>query len=608
MCGIYGVIGETQTCIDTCLDGLRNLEYRGYDSAGIAGFVKDDLFFCKEVGRIENLKRKVSRKKLSLSTAIAHTRWATHGRVSVTNAHPHFDNSNTIAIVHNGIIENYGELKKKLIAHGFIFYSETDSEVIANLISYYYTGDFLLAVQSSLPDLEGSFAIAAIHKDCRNSIIAATRSSPLVIGLSSQGTCYLSSDPCAFIHKTKEVLFLQDDQIIVAKGDSISLYDITGKELVPNFHTLHSKGSSFSKGSYPHYMLKEIFDQPEAITAIIKSHCRETSVEFDTISLTQEEMQRFERIIFLGCGSSWHAGCLVSPFFEKLTKVPVQCEIASEFRYKELPISPNTLIIAISQSGETADTIAAVRSVKKQGTFVIGVCNVAHSTLTREVDSNLLLEAGPEISVCSTKAFTSQVALLFLLGLYCRKNNSYSDGFIKEFLLEFSRIPHTISEILEQSSHIQTIAKKYSHFEKYFFLGRQYMFPVSLEAALKFKEITYINGVAYPAGEMKHGPLALIDTNAIVIALCGNNHTYDKMISNIMEVVARKAHVLLIAPRGKSTYPHVQDQLLLPMYLFDELAIFPYIVVMQLFAYYVAVQRGCDIDKPRHLAKSVTVE
>ena len=608
MCGIYGIIGETQTCIDACLDGLRNLEYRGYDSAGIAGFVKDDLFFCKEVGRIENLKKKVSRKKLSFSTAIAHTRWATHGRVSVTNAHPHFDNSNTIAIVHNGIIENYAELKKKLISHGFIFYSETDSEVIANLISYYYTGDFLLAVQSSLGDLEGSFAIAAIHKHCKNSIIAATRSSPLVIGLPSQGTCYLSSDPYAFIHKTKDVLFLQDNQIIVAKSHSITLYNVKGKQLVPNFHTLRSESSSFSKGSYPHYMLKEIFDQPGAITAIINSHCRETSVQFDTIPLTSEEMQRFQRIIFLGCGSSWHAGCLVSPFFEKLTKVPVQSEIASEFRYRELPISPTTLIIAISQSGETADIIAAVRSVKKQGAFVIGVCNVAHSTLMREVDSNLLLKAGPEISVCSTKAFTSQVALLFLLGLYCRKENSCPPAFIKEFLREFSRIPHTISEILQQSSHIQTIAKKYSHFEEYFFLGRQYMFPVSLEAALKFKEITYINGVAYPAGEMKHGPLALVDTNTIVIALCGNNHTYDKMISNIMEVVARKAHVLLIAPTGKSSYPPVQDQFLLPIYPFDELAIFPYSVVKQLFAYYIALDRGCDIDKPRHLAKSVTVE
>lgn len=608
MCGIYGIIGETQTCVNVCLDGLRNLEYRGYDSAGIAGFIKNDLFFCKEVGRIENLKKKVSHKNLSLFTAIAHTRWATHGSVSVTNAHPHVDNSNTIAIVHNGIIENYAELKKKLISHGFLFYSETDSEVIANLISYYYKGDFLLAVQSSLANLEGSFAIAAIHKHWTNSIIAATRSSPLVVGLPSQGTCYLSSDPYAFIHKTKEVLFLQDNQVIVAKSDSITLYNIKGKQLVPNFHTLHSLGPSLSKGSYPHYMLKEIFDQPKAINAIIKSHCKENSVQFDTIPLTSDEMNRFERILFLGCGSSWHAGCLVSPFFEKLTKVPVQSEIASEFRYRELPVSSTTLIIAISQSGETADTLAAVRSVKKQGAFVIGVCNVAHSTLTREVDSNLLLKAGPEISVCSTKAFTSQVALLYLLGLYCRKGNFYSKRFIKEFLREFSRVPDTILEILQQSTHIQTIAKKYSHFEKYFFLGRQYMFPVSLEAALKFKEITYINGVAYPAGEMKHGPLALMDRNTIVIALCGNNHTYDKMISNIMEVVARKAHVLLIAPNGKSYYPDVQDQFLLPIYPFDELAIFPYIVVMQLFAYYVAIQRGCDIDKPRHLAKSVTVE
>lgn len=608
MCGIYGIIGETETCIDVCLDGLKNLEYRGYDSAGIAGFVEEDLVFCKEIGRLENLKKKVSEQNLSLSTAIAHTRWATHGKVSVTNAHPHFDNSNTIAIVHNGIIENYIPLKKKLTDLGFIFYSETDSEVIANLISHYYDGDFLSAIQRSLRDLEGSFAIAAMHKDFADGIIASSRASPLVIGISAHGTCYLSSDPHAFIHKTNDVLFLQDDQIIVAKKNSVSLYNIEGKRLQPTFHTLQSKSPPLSKGSYPHYMLKEIFDQPDAITTIIESRCRGTSVQFDELPFTHKEMEQFQRIIFLGCGSSWHAGCLVAPFFEKLTSVPVQSEISSEFRYRESSISPTTLIIAISQSGETADTLAAVRSVKKQGAFVIGVCNVAYSTLTREVDTTLLLEAGPEVSVCSTKAFTSQVALLFLLGLYCRKENSCSDSFVKEFTEEFSRIPYRILEILQQSNSIQTIAKKYSHFEKYFFLGRQYMFPISLEAALKFKEITYINGVAYPAGEMKHGPLALIDNNTTVIGLCGNTHTYDKMISNIMEVRARKAHVLLIAPTGKSSYPPVNDQFLLPMYRFDELAIFPYIVVMQLFAYYVAVERGCDIDKPRHLAKSVTVE
>ncbi|MGL4348090.1 MAG: glutamine--fructose-6-phosphate transaminase (isomerizing) [Chlamydiales bacterium] len=608
MCGIYGIIGETETCIDVCLDGLKNLEYRGYDSAGIAGFLEQNLVFCKEVGRLENLKEKMSRQTMGLSTAIGHTRWATHGKVSITNAHPHFDNSNAIAIVHNGIIENYISLKKRLLSLGFIFYSETDSEVIANLIAHYYNGDFLSAIQLSLRDLEGSFAIAAIHKDFTDGIIAASRASPLVIGTTTHGTSYLSSDLHAFIDKTSDVLFLQDNQIIVARKNSISLYNMEGKQLTPTFHTLRSKAPLLSKGSYPHYMLKEIFDQPEAITTIIKSHCKGNSIQFHELPFTSKEMRQFQRIIFLGCGSSWHAGCLVAPFFEKLTGVPVQSEISSEFRYREVSVSPTTLIIAISQSGETADTIAAVRSVKKQGAFIVGVCNVAYSTLTREVHTNLLLEAGPEISVCSTKAFTSQVALLFLLALYCKRENSDSDNFTEEFIEEFSRVPKIILELLQQSNRIQTISRKYSQFEKYFFLGRQYMFPVALEAALKFKEITYVNGVAYPAGEMKHGPLALIDKNTTVIGLCGNNHTYDKIISNIMEVSARKAHVLLIAPTGKKFYPIVDDQFLFPRYLFDELAIFPYIIVMQLFAYYVAVERGCDIDKPRHLAKSVTVE
>lgn len=608
MCGIYGIIGETETCIDLCLDGLKNLEYRGYDSAGIAGFCRKNLVFCKEIGKLENLKKKVNTQKIGISTAIAHTRWATHGKVSIKNAHPHFDNSNTLAIVHNGIIENYISLKEKLLSFGFTFYSETDSEVIANLISHYYKGDFLSAVQLSLCDLEGSFAIAAIHKDFTNSIIAASRASPLVIGTTTQGTSYLSSDLHAFIDKTNNVLFLQDDQIIVAKKNSISLYSIDGKPLTATFHTLQSNAPLLSKGSYPHYMLKEIYDQPEAITTIIKSRCKANSIQFEELPFTSEEMTHFQRIILLGCGSSWHAGCVVAPFFEKLTGVPTQSEISSEFRYREAFISPATLIIAISQSGETADTIAAVRSVKKRGAYIIGVCNVAYSTLTREVDTTLLLEAGPEISVCSTKAFTSQVALLFLLALYCKRNNFYCNNLTQKFCQEFSRIPQIIIELLEQSDRIQTIAKKYSHFEKYFFLGRQYMFPVSLEAALKFKEITYVNAVAYPAGEMKHGPLALIDNNTTVIGLCGNNHTYDKIISNIMEVSVRKAHVLLIAPTGQKFYPPVNNQFLFPMYLFDELAIFPYIVVMQLFAYYVAVERGCDIDKPRHLAKSVTVE
>lgn len=608
MCGIYGIVGEREKCIDVCLEGLKNLEYRGYDSAGIAGFCRENLVFCKEIGRLENLKKKISGQKVGLSTAIAHTRWATHGKVSITNAHPHFDNRNTIAIVHNGIIENYISLREKLLSWGFTFYSETDSEVIANLISHYYKGDFLSAVQLSLNDLEGSFAIAAIHKDFPNGMIAVSRASPLVIGTTAHGTSYLSSDVHAFIDKTNNVLFLQDNQIIVVKNNSVSLYSIDGKLLTPTFHTLQSKPPLLSKGIYPHYMLKEIFDQPEAITTLLKSRCKASSIQFDELPFTNTQMTQFQRIILLGCGSSWHAGCVVAPFLEKLTGVPTQSEISSEFRYREAFISPSTLIIAVSQSGETADTIAAVRSVKKKGAYIIGICNVAYSTLTREVDTTVLLEAGPEVSVCSTKAFTSQVALLFLLALYCKKENSYDNDFTHKFCQEFFRIPQIIRELLEQSNQIQNIAKRYSHFEKYFFLGRQYMFPVSLEAALKFKEITYVNAVAYPGGEMKHGPLALIDKNTTVIGLCGNNYTYDKIISNIMEVSVRKAHVLLIAPTGQKFYPPVNDQFLFPPHVFDELAIFPYIVVMQLFAYYVAVERGCDIDKPRHLAKSVTVE
>lgn len=618
MCGIFGFIPghleiESISVVQTCLEGLKQLEYRGYDSAGIAGILERKLASCKSVGKIKKLEKAVSDIELKLDLAIAHTRWATHGGLTNENAHPHFDEKTQLALVHNGIIENYFAIKERLIKEkGIKFYSETDTEVIAKLISFHYRGSLLAAVQSTIKDLEGSFAIAVIHESQPGSIVAAARNCPLVIGIDEQSkSVYLSSDTNAFLGKSLNVIFLKDDQTAYISKGHVEVFDREGEPLRCEFEHLGIELHAITKNGFEHFMLKEIFEQPHTIRKTIEGRYSDDfgNALLGNLSIPAQVFQSAQHILILACGTSWHAGYIAASMIESLARIPTQAEIASEFRYTNPIVSENTLVIAISQSGETADTLAAVREVRAKGAKVLGICNVKHSTLSREADSCIYLRAGPEISVCSTKAFTSQIALLALITLHLARLRHMEKTQGQLFLEELKSLPNLIEEILEIAPVIESYAKKYAHFEHFFFLGRRYMFPSSLEAALKLKEISYLNATGYPAGEMKHGPIALASANLAVIGMCGNIQTQDKTLSNLMEIKARGAPILAFAPRSYDLIRTVTDDIIpMPDGICDELACIPYSVATQLFAYYIAKERGCEIDQPRNLAKSVTVE
>lgn len=610
MCGIFGYIGPRNPS-QVCLKGLKRLEYRGYDSSGIAGVENGNLFVCKEAGKISALEQALERVIFSSPLAIAHTRWATHGKPSKENAHPLFDQKNNIAVVHNGIIENHNELREMLKKKGYTFKSATDTEVIAQLISYFYKGDLLKALQSALSLMRGFWGIAVIHKDHPDQILAAAKENPIAIGYSSnRAEAYVSSDANAFDSQDLDVLFLQNDEVAVIRKDKVDVFDQSSLPIDKQTEKLGLENYEVSKGGFEHFMLKEICEQSVTITQAMHNRYIEDfgTAEFENLTFSSQELLSVQRILILACGTSYHAGLVATSLLEDIARVPSTAEIASEFRYKNPIIAPGTLVIAISQSGETLDTMAAVREVKSKGAKVLGICNVRNSTLTREADCTLFLRAGPEISVCSTKAFTSQLTVLSLFTLLMARlrNMSKDDG--QSFLLDLQKLPSIVDQILSQKETIQKLAKKYSQFEDFFFLGRHYMYTTSLEAALKLKEISYLNASGCPAGEMKHGPIALIGPTFPVIGLCGNSRTYEKMLSNLMEVKARNAPLLALAPIGSLEIDKIADDILFLPPICDELAIIPYSVACQLFAYYVAKERGTDIDQPRNLAKSVTVE
>ncbi len=610
MCGIFGYIGK-EDAVATCIDGLKKLEYRGYDSTGIAGIHEGKLVICKHPGKILELEKKIKQKKLSLTLAIGHTRWATHGEVDEKNAHPHLDGNSTLALIHNGIIENFQKLKEELEAKGLQFHTETDTEVIAQLIASNYFGDLLAAVHQSIKMLKGSFAIALIHKDFPNKIIAAKRESPLVVGFNDEKKeGLLSSDTNAFLGKDLSIYYLQNDEIAVIEKEGIKIYDKNKNEKEPKTEKITGENDFPSKEGFDHYMLKEIFEQP---TTIEKAMSGRVSLNFGTanfegLTFTTTELLAVRHILIIACGTSWHAGCIAASMLEEKARIPTQAEIASEIRFKNPIISNETLIIAISQSGETADTIAAVKETKAKGAKVLGICNVKNSTLAREADSCIYLNAGPEICVCSTKAFTSQITTLSLFSLLMARLRHCSKEEGNIFLQEMKKIPKNIKYVLSNANQIEEIAKKYAQYEDFFFIGRRYMHPTCLEAALKLKEISYLNANGYPAGEMKHGPIALLSKNLPVIAFCSNRQTYDKMLSNLMEVKARKAPILAFAPHGAWEVAKIADDIIWLPATIDELATFPSSVAGQLLAYYIAKIRGADIDQPRNLAKSVTVE
>ncbi len=604
MCGIFGYNGNKDP-LQKCLDGLEQLEYRGYDSAGIAGTSQGRIVSCRKPGKISVLKNKISLKNLEL--AIGHTRWATHGKVSEENAHPHFDTAKSIALVHNGIIENYSQLREDLKKKGVQFSSETDSEVIVQLISFLYQGNLCGAVQKTLPLLKGAFAIALIHKDHPDQIVAAARESPLAVGFNDERTeSLVSSDPNAFLGGKFNVLFLQNDEIASVQKGRIDIFDQTFTPIIKKSERFELEHKIPSKEGYDHFMLKEILEQPQTIQKAMFGRC---SLEFEKFGFSSEEIRAFRNVWILGCGTSAHAGCLGAMYFEDLAKLPASCEIASEARYRDPILGPDTLVIGISQSGETADTLAAVREAKRQGCKILAICNVGHSTLTREATGSIFLKAGPEISVCSTKAFSSQLTVLYLLALHFAALRGYIDGAqAKWYLDQLKKVPKQMQEVIKEEETLKTFAKKYAPYRDFFFIGRRYMFRSAQEAALKLKEISYVNANGYPAGELKHGPLALIDPNLPVIAFCAHQKTQEKILSNLMEIKARGGPILAFAPREFKEIASVADDVLWLPSTIDELAPFPSTVAGQLLAYFIAKEKNCDIDQPRNLAKSVTVE
>jgi len=608
MCGIFGYIGPDNSA-QICLDGLKKLEYRGYDSAGLVGVANGQLRYWKEVGKIRVLEQAWVSDPAPLSLAIAHTRWATHGKPSRENAHPHFDQHNRVAVVHNGIIENHRALREMLKSSGVQFSSETDTEVIAQLIAHFYEGDITAATQKAISLMQGFWGIAVVHQDHPDKIIASSRENPLAIAFKA-GEAFLSSDPNAFHSSDLDVLFLRNDELAVIQADRVEVFDPTSSQITKTPEKLGLENYTRSKGDFEHFMLKEIFEQPQTLQQALHNRFIEEfgTVEFENFNLTPQDLQSIRRILILGCGTSWHAGCIAASLFEDKARIPSHAEIASEYRYKNPVVSENTLVIAISQSGETLDTIAAIREVKQKGSKVLAICNVRNSTLTREADATVFLRAGPEISVCSTKAFTSQITVLSLLALLMGRQRHLDKEEGQSFLADLRSLPSLVQQVLDQHLIIASLARKYSQYDHFFFLGRHYMHTTSLEAALKLKEITYLNATGYPAGEMKHGPIALVDSSLPIIGLCGNRKTLEKTLSNLTEVKSRGAPILAFAFEGTPDIETIADDVIYLPLCSDEIAPVPFSVATQLFAYYVAKERGTDIDHPRNLAKSVTVE
>lgn len=608
MCGIFGYLGS-RNAVPLVLEGIHKLEYRGYDSAGVATIVDGKLVYDKKVGKVNSLEESLSTKEWESHIAIAHTRWATHGKPSTINAHPHFDQEMKCAVVHNGIIENHDALRTLLQKRGIEFRSETDTEVISQLIGFLYKGNFLRAVQRALPLLQGAFAIAVIHQDHPEEIVCAAKESPLTIGI-GQGEMFVASDSSAFLKYTKRVIYLHSSEVAHVTKHSVKAYDAHLAPIAKESEDLTLVAEEVTKGKYQHYMLKEIYEQPQSIQNALLSRFSEQygTAILDDLHFTDDDLLRFQRIIILACGTSYHAGLSATYMFEEKGRIPVHVEISSEFRYKNPIILDNTLAIAISQSGETADTLAAMRELREKGARILGICNVQGSTMAREADSCLFLRAGPEIGVAASKTYTSQLVVLALLALRFGRMRQMSQQDGKHFIEHLTQLPSQVKAVLEQEAHIRQIASKYSKYENFFFLGRRFMYPAALEGALKLKEIAYVNANGYPAGEMKHGPIALIDAQCPSVAFCADSVTYPKMLSNIMELKARGGPILAIAPEGSEDLKKIADDIIWVPRTIDELSAIPCAVVGQLLAYHIAQLRGAEIDQPRNLAKSVTVE
>ncbi len=608
MCGIVGYIG-TREAYPILIEGLHSLEYRGYDSAGIALISSGKMNVYKNKGKVDGLEALVAKKDVKGSLGIAHTRWATHGAPSQTNAHPHGDQNNKIALVHNGIIENYGALKEKLKSEGVVFKSETDTEVLSQLVGKYYRGDLVEAVLDALSDIQGTFGIAVIARDKPDVLVGARRGSPLVLGL-GDNEFYLASDASAIVRHTKKVIYLNDNNLVEICRGSYKVMNLEKKTVAHEIQDIKFDAEALAKGHFDHFMLKEIFEQPDTVKNAMRGRIiiEEGVARLDGLNLVLQELRQINRIIFAACGTSWHAALVGEYMIEEMTGISVEVEYASEFRYRNPIIDPHTLVFVISQSGETADTLAALREAQRRGATVLGICNVVGSSIARETHGGVYLHAGPEIGVASTKAFTSQLTIIALITLLLGRMRRISHGDGVAIAQALQSIPDQIKKILKQNDAVKAIAKKYFHHNNFLYLGRSYHFPVALEGALKLKEISYIHAEGYPAAEMKHGPIALIDKDMPSVVIALKDSIYDKVLSNIQEVKARGGKIIAIASDGdKEIKKHAHHVIYIPTTL-PMLSPLLSVIPLQLLAYHIAALRGCEIDQPRNLAKSVTVE
>lgn len=614
MCGIVGYIGN-KDAFPILIKGLRRLEYRGYDSAGVALVNSDTaLNVYKSKGKVDNLVEYCSDKNVSGTVGIAHTRWATHGEPSALNAHPHYSESGNLAIIHNGIIENYSDIKKKLMANGVKFRSETDTEVLVQLIEYikeHKNLDLLTAVQVALHEVIGAYAIALLDKRTPHQIIVARNQSPLVVGIGDD-EFFIGSDASPIVEYTDKVVYLEDGNIAVLhKGEELKVVNILNRRLNPEIQTVDINLGQLDKGGYPHFMLKEIFEQPDCLTNCMRGR---VNVDTDNVVLSaiidyKKQLINAKRFIIVACGTSWHAGQIGKQMIENFCRIPVEVEYASEFRYRNPVITSDDVVIAISQSGETADTLAAVKLAKDNGAFIYGICNAIGSSIPRATNTGSYIHVGPEIGVASTKAFTGQVTVLTMLALALAKEmGTISSSDYLEIVKELHEIPEKMKKVLELNDRISELSRIFTYAHNFLYLGRGYSYPVALEGALKLKEISYIHAEGYPAAEMKHGPIALIDSDMPVVVIATHNAMYEKVLSNIQEVKARKGKVIAIVTEGDDNISIIADEVIELPTTIECLEPLLATIPLQLLAYHIAVCKGKNVDQPRNLAKSVTVE
>ncbi len=608
MCGIVGYIGKKHRAQSVLLDGLRRLEYRGYDSAGIAFHDEKKVISCRAQGKVAKLEQKVLKTEKEGVVGIAHTRWATHGKPSVRNAHPH--RAGKIHLVHNGIIENYSLLKKELEKKGHVFTSDTDTEVIAHLIEQENKKyDFEHAVIRAAAKLQGAYGIVVMHADEPQKLIALRESSPLVLGIGKEAFI-LASDASAIVSYTKRVVYIDDGEMVVLTPHEYHVENMERIKQNKSEEILQWDEKQAQKEGYAHFMLKEIHDQPHSIADAMRGRIdvAHGTVKLGGLASVSDRLRDIKRVIFVSCGTSYNAGLVGEYMFEEFSGIPTEVEYASEFRYRTPIVDENTAVIAISQSGETADTLAAVREAKSQGALTLGIVNAVGSTIARETDAGIYNHAGPEIGVASTKAFTSQLVILALFAVLLGRQRSLSLVRGKEILAELAKIPKQVEAILTQEKAIKKLAKKYAKYENFFYLGRKYNYPIAIEGALKIKEISYVHAESYPMGELKHGPIALIDKQFPSVVLAPKDSVYDKTLSGIEEIKARSGKVLVVTTEGaKEVKRHADDVIILPQTI-EMLTPLLAVIPLQVFSYYVGVSRGLDVDQPRNLAKSVTVE